>query len=139
MKEMICIGCPLGCQLQVEMQGDRITVSGNTCEKGKSYAVKEMTHPSRTVTSTVAVIDGMIPRVSVKTKFEIGKEKIFSCMEEIHRVQVQAPVHIGDVVIKNCAGTGIDIVATQNVEEWRKDYGCSGGTSGIADHCGSKG
>lgn len=116
-RELICIGCPLGCPLTVTMEGTEITVTGNTCKRGEIYAKKEVTNPTRVVTSSVHVKDGVIAMVSVKTKDDIPKDKIFACMEEIRGVSVTAPVHIGDVVIENCAGTGVPVIATKNVEK----------------------
>ena len=116
-RELICIGCPLGCPLTVRMDGGEIQVSGNTCKRGESYAREEVLSPTRIVTSTVPVSGGEIPMVSVKTKAPIPKERIFVCMDEIRSIRVAAPVHIGDVVIENCAGTGIPVIATKCVEE----------------------
>lgn len=116
-RELICIGCPLGCPLSVTMEGKEITVTGNTCKRGEIYAKKEVTNPTRVVTSSVHVKDGVIAMVSVKTKDDIPKDKIFACMEEIRKVSVSAPVHIGDIVIENCAGTGVPVIATKNVEK----------------------
>ena len=108
-RELICIGCPLGCSLTVSMEGaEVVSVTGNTCKRGDVYARKEVTNPTRIVTSTV--------KVSVKTKEDVPKEKIFDCMRALKDVTVQAPVHIGDVVLKNVAGTGVDMVATKNVD-----------------------
>ena len=115
-RELICIGCPLGCPLTVTMDGADITVTGNTCKRGEIYAKKEVTNPTRVVTSSVHVKDGEIAMVSVKTKDDIPKDKIFACMEEIRQVTVTAPVHIGDIIIENCAGTGVPVIATKNVE-----------------------
>mgnify|MGYP002676416798 CR=1 FL=1 len=115
-RELICIGCPLGCLLTVTMDGADITVTGNTCKRGEIYAKKEVTNPTRVVTSSVHVKDGEIAMVSVKTKDDIPKDKIFACMEEIRQVTVAAPVHIGDIIIENCAGTGVPVIATKNVE-----------------------
>lgn len=115
-RELICIGCPLGCPLTVTMEETGITVTGNTCKRGEIYAKKEVTDPTRVVTSSVHVNDGVIHMVSVKTKEDIPKDKIFACMEEIRRVSVAAPVHIGDIVIEDCAGTGVPVIATKNVE-----------------------
>lgn len=116
-RELICIGCPLGCPLTVTMEGAQITVAGNTCKRGEIYAKKEVTNPTRVVTSSVHVKNGEIAMVSVKTKSDIPKDKIFACMKEIRAVSVPAPVHIGDVVIENCAGTGVPVIATKNVEK----------------------
>lgn len=117
-KNLICINCPMGCALTVGMEEDRVvSVSGNTCNRGEAYARKEMTDPTRIVTSTVRVVGGKSDMVSVKTKEDIPKGKIFECIKELKTVQVQAPVHIGDVVLTNVAGTGIDVVATKNIVE----------------------
>ena len=115
-QEIICIGCPMGCVLTVETNSNDISVSGNTCLRGEIYAKKEITNPTRVVTSTVKVNNGMISRVSVKTETDIPKTKIFECMDEIRKTGVEAPVHIGDVIIKNCSGTGIAVIATKSVE-----------------------
>ena len=118
MKNLTCINCPLGCALTVEMEDDKgVSVSGNTCNRGESYARKEMTNPTRIVTSTVKVTGGKSDTVSVKTKEDIPKGKIFECIRELKNVTVQAPVGIGDVIVANIADTGIDIVATRNVAE----------------------
>ena len=92
-----------------------ICVSGNTCRRGEIYARKEVTNPTRIVTSTVKVVNGTSGTVSVKTKEDIPKEKIFACVQALRGIEVQAPVHIGDVILENVAGTGVDIVATRNV------------------------
>ncbi|MBQ2667162.1 MAG: DUF1667 domain-containing protein [Clostridia bacterium] len=114
-KNFICINCPLGCPLTVEVEnGQVVKVSGNTCKRGETYAVKEITAPSRTVTSTVRVKGGERPVVAVRTKTDIPKDKIFACMEAINQVEITAPVKIGDVVIADVCGTGVDVVATAN-------------------------
>ncbi len=66
------------------------------------------------MTSTIDVING--ERVSCETKEAISKSKIFDCMKEIRKAKVSAPIKIGDVLIKNVADTGVDIVATKNIE-----------------------
>lgn len=114
-RELTCIGCPLGCPLTVTMDGAEITVKGNTCPRGEAYAKKEVTNPTRIVTSSVRVAGGTIARASVKTESDIPKGKIFDCMEEIRKAKVDAPVAIGDVIIKDCAGTGVSVIATKNV------------------------
>ena len=117
-KNLTCIGCPLGCQITVELEnGEVISVTGNTCKRGDDYARKEVTSPTRIVTSTVKVSGGNAPMVSVKTKSDIPKDKIFDCAKALKEVMVQAPIAIGDVVLENVAGTGVDIVATKTVEK----------------------
>lgn len=115
-KELICIGCPMGCPLTVTLSGKEVTeVTGNTCQKGDVYARKEVTNPTRIVTSTVKVSGGTAPMINVKTKTDIPKSKIFECIEALKGVTIKAPVSIGDVVIENAAGTGVPIVAAGNV------------------------
>lgn len=76
-RELTCIGCPMGCQLTAVMDGSRVTeVTGNTCPRGDAYARKECTHPARTVTGTVRVTGGLLPVVSVRTAGEVPKEKV---------------------------------------------------------------
>lgn len=115
-RNLTCIGCPLGCSITVRMEGGSvINVEGNTCKRGDDYARKEVTNPTRIVTTTVRVSGGSEAMVSVKTKSDIPKDKIFDCVRALKNVKVEAPVHIGDVICKDIAGTGVDIVATKNV------------------------
>ena len=113
MVELICITCPRGCHLTVD---DNLNVSGNTCPRGAIYAKAELTHPVRMLTSSVNVVSKIEDRLPVKTKEPIPKELIFKVMEEIYRVTAKAPVKIGDVVIKDVLGTGVDIVACKNID-----------------------
>ena len=114
-RELTCIGCPMGCPLIVTMEaGEVISVTGNTCKRGDVYARKEVTNPTRIVTSTVRVSGGDADMVSVKTKEDIPKGKIFECVKALKSVEVPAPVYIGDVLVKDVAGTGVDIVAKRS-------------------------
>ncbi|QDW73158.1 DUF1667 domain-containing protein [Lachnospiraceae bacterium KGMB03038] len=114
--QMTCIICPNGCQMTVEAEdGEVMDVEGNRCMRGYIYAQKEITDPTRTVTTTLEVEGGILPRVSVKTAGEIPKEKIMDCMEQIKNLKVQAPVRIGDILLTNVADTGTNLVATVNV------------------------
>ena len=114
--DLTCINCPMGCPLQVTMRdGVVVNVTGYTCKRGKIYGEKEVINPVRIVTSTVRVNGGEAGRVSVKTKDAIPKEMIFACVRELKNLTVQAPVHIGEVLLEDVAGTGVPIVATKNV------------------------
>ena len=116
-KEFVCIRCPLGCNVSVEMEGEEIkTITGNTCPRGADYVTKELTDPRRIVTSLVKVQGGERPVVSVKTAADIPKDKIMDCVKELKQIEVSAPVHIGNVILRNACDTGVDIVATANVE-----------------------
>ena len=116
-RELTCIGGPMGCQITVTLDGGEVkNVEGNTCRKGDQYARAEVTHPVRVVTSSVAAEGGEIAQVSVKTAGDIPKESIAAIMEALADVRVMAPVRIGDVIVRDICGTGVDIVATRNVE-----------------------
>ncbi|MBZ4665659.1 MAG: hypothetical protein JG770_912 [Mahella sp.] len=98
------------------MDGDSvIQVKGNACGKGKSYGAEECLDPRRVVTSSVKVIGGEYPLVSVKTAAPVPKAAIWDCIRAINAASVNAPVSIGQVIIENVAGTGIDVIATRNV------------------------
>ena len=114
MRELICITCPKGCHLKVDEEND-YKVTGNGCPRGAIYGKKECTHPTRVVTSTVKIVGAEIERLSVKTNGDIPKEKIFEIMKYINALTVTAPVHIGDVLLKDIAGTGVDLIATKEV------------------------
>lgn len=115
-RELTCIGCPLGCAVTVTLDGKTVTgVTGNTCPRGDAYARKEVTNPTRIVTSTVRVKDGICAMTNVKTASDIPKDKIFDCVNALRDVVVTAPVAIGDVIVADVAGTGVDVVAARNV------------------------
>lgn len=116
-RELICIGCPMGCPIVVEMEdGKVLSVTGNTCPRGESYARKEVTNPTRIVTTTVRVDGGKVPMINVKTEQDIPKDKIFECIAALRGVTMKAPIHIGDIILENVADTGVNIVAAGNVE-----------------------
>ena len=116
-QNLTCIGCPLGCSISVSLSnnGEVSKITGNTCKKGEEYARKEVTNPSRVVTSIVKINNGDVNMVSVKTAEDIPKGKIFDCMEALKKVTVTAPVQIGEVIIKYVCGTGDDVIATKKV------------------------
>ena len=115
-RKLVCIGCPLGCDITVRTEkSGELTVTGNTCPRGEAYARKEVTSPTRIVTTTVRVANGALPVVSVKTEHDIPKSKILDCVKELQKVTVKAPVSIGETVCADVAGTGIDVISTKNV------------------------
>ncbi len=117
-RDLVCIGCPMGCQLQVKLEGDKvIEVSGNTCKKGEEYGEKECTNPTRIVTSSVYVEGGVIDVVPVKTESDIPKGKIFDCVKALKGIVVKAPVNIGDTIVENIAGTSVNIIATRKIDK----------------------
>ena len=116
-RHLTCIGCPLGCQITVTMENGEVKdVTGNTCARGDAYARKEVTDPTRIVTSTVRVEGGVFAQASVKTRQDVPKGKIFEVAEALKGLTIQAPVKIGDTVLPDVAGTGVDVIATRNVD-----------------------
>ena len=114
-RELICINCPLGCPLTVTLEDGVVTsVSGNTCKRGELYGRKEVTDPTRIVTSSVPVDGSDIERmVSVKTERDIPKDRIFDVMAEIRQSRATAPVEIGDIIVPDVCETGVNVVATK--------------------------
>ncbi len=117
-RELICVACPLGCPITVTIDdnGNVTDVTGNTCKRGDAYAHTEVTNPTRMLTTTVRVEGGNSYVVPVKSANPIPKGMMFECMEIINKAAVKAPVKIGDVVIENILGTGVDIIATNYAE-----------------------
>lgn len=116
MTQLICIVCPKGCHLKVDEEHG-YTVTGNGCPRGAAYGEKELVNPTRTITSTVRISGVKARRVPVKTSADVPKEKIFDIMEELTKVTVQAPVKIGDIIIKDICGLGVNIVAAKDINE----------------------
>ena len=113
-RELTCIICPRGCTLEVEIENEKVTVSGNACPKGEQYGIDECINPVRTVTSILRISNRNDTMVSVKTSVPVKKEDIFAVMKVIRETEVSAPVEIGEVLIKNVYGA--DIVATKAIK-----------------------
>lgn len=114
-QNLTCIRCPRGCALTVTLEdGQVISVEGNACRRGDIYARAEVTNPVRTVTSVVPVTGSDTAHmVSVKTRGEVPKNKVLDVVDALADVVVSAPVAIGDVIVPDVCGTGIDVVATR--------------------------
>lgn len=113
----LCIGCPLGCRLEVDedSHGDIIEIRGSSCRKGDRYAVQEHTDPRRSVATTVAITGGLWPRLPVKTDGDIPKDLVRAACEELRRIRLRAPVKMGDVVVDDLLETGCAVVATRSM------------------------
>lgn len=111
-----CIVCPIGCEIYVDTKnenGEIVSLTGNRCPKGKDYAVQEVTAPKRVIMSVINVRGSNFPTVSVKTSKPVLKKLIPTIMEELSKIELEAPIAIGDIIIKNVAGTDADIIATR--------------------------
>lgn len=109
---LTCIECPIGCSIDVEVEGEKVlSVSGNTCPRGKMYAENEVICPRRVLTSTVRAASGeMIP---VKTDAPVKKAEMLEIMKKINGAHPVLPIKIGDIIVKNVA-ENINLIATGN-------------------------
>jgi len=114
--KMICISCPQGCSLEVTHDGSTlIKVSGESCKKGIDYAEQEISDPRRMVASTVRVKNGFHPLVPVYTLTPVPKPMIQNVLKELRKVELQAPVQGGSVVIENVLDTGVNVIASRDM------------------------
>ena len=117
-RRLTCIICPKGCSLRVRLEAGRVTlVEGNHCKRGAQYAEKEVTNPTRTVTTVIPIRGGREKMLSVKTRTDIPKAKVQACVQALKNVTAEAPVQIGDVILSDVAETGVDIIATNEISE----------------------
>jgi CxxC motif-containing protein len=115
-RKLICISCPVGCELTVLLDGDKIIdVEDNACRLGVDYAEQEIFDPQRMVASTVKVKNGFHPLVPVYTEHPIPKPLIMDILDEIRKVEVEAPIELKQVVIENVLDTGVNIVASREM------------------------
>jgi len=116
-KEITCTVCPRGCLIIAEGEKDIISsMTGFTCNRGKTYAEAEFSHPVRIITTTVKISGFKNELLPVRSDKPIPKEKIFECMDLIRKSEVNLPVSCNDIIIPDIAGTGADIIATKSVE-----------------------
>jgi len=97
-KNIICIGCPKGCRIKIDYNQEISNITGYECQKGKEYAQKEFENPTRILPTTVRVTKGELPLVSVKTEKGIPKNLLLSTMREIAKIEVEAPIRIGQII-----------------------------------------
>lgn len=109
-REMVCIMCPMGCNLTVKQNGDQIDVTGNGCSRGVMFAKEELVCPKRIVTTSVKTENGV---KSCRTTVSIPKSLVFDCVKEIEKLKLKK-VKFGDVIIKNVLNTGADVIITAN-------------------------
>lgn len=116
MDNIICIECPLGCDMTVEQHEGEIVVTGNTCPRGEQYARQEATDPRRVLTTTVFIDGAVHPMLPVKSAQPLPKDRLDPCLRTLAAVHMKAPVACGDVVCSDICGTAVDIVATRTME-----------------------
>lgn len=117
-KKITCIVCPIGCKILVKSDGKSFELlDGNKCKRGIEYARNEALNPKRMLTTSVLVKNGKWPLVSVKSTSPVPKEKLFSVLKEIKNKKISAPVKSGQIIIKDVAGTNINIISTKTIDK----------------------
>ena len=115
-KHLTCIGCPMGCPLELTIvDGEIREITGNECQRGEDYARQEYTNPSRMVSTTVTCVSGLWPRLPVKTAEAVPKNKVLAVVQALHTLEIEAPVQIGQVILGDIAQTGIAVIATRSL------------------------
>ena len=112
-KKMICIECPKGCVLEADMDSKPIGITGNLCPKGEKYAISEIENPVRVLTSSVLTEGMSLKMVPVRTDRPIPKKDLLEAMEEIKKIRLKKSVAVGDIVMKDLLGLGVNLVATR--------------------------
>lgn len=116
-RTFVCIVCPNGCTVEVQYEEQEVlAISGNKCKKGAENVTQEMTDPRRTIATTVPISGAELPLCSVRLTKAIPKKDIFRVMEEIRKVSLEAPVTIGQTVIRNVCGLDSDVIVTKNMK-----------------------
>lgn len=116
----VCIICPIGCNLVIEKDStskDGYKIKGNRCDRGIKYAINEMTNPTRILTSTVKIKGKPNTMLPVKTDMGIPKDKLFKAMDELKNIEVELPIGIGDIIIKNICNSNANLVATKSISK----------------------
>jgi CxxC motif-containing protein len=121
-KHFTCVICPIGCEIDVELQGsDVVSMTGDKCARGKEFVLQELEEPMRILTTTVRIKGAKWAMLPVRTDKPIPKRLLFRVIKELADIELQAPVKVSDAIIKDIAGTGVNIIATRNMKRENKD------------------
>lgn len=122
-ERLTCIICPKGCEIEVTLDGNDITaIEGNTCPRGEEYARAEVTHPVRQITSTVVIRNGLYERLPVILSGSIPKDRMMDVMEALNSASVVAPVKMGDIIIEDVCGLGVNVIASRSMIDSGANY-----------------
>lgn len=120
----LCIGCPLGCRLEVDAEpGEQsvVEVRGFACRRGREYALQEHTAPRRIVTTTVAIAGARWGRLPVRSSAPAPKDKVLAICNALRDLRVSAPVAMGDIIVSNILNCGVDIIASRDMAAMQPD------------------
>ena len=120
-KKFICIVCPQGCNLELEINEGKYSCTGNRCKRGLEYAINECTDPKRMITTTVRILNSTNDLIPVISTEAIPKREFRKCLEVLYEMKIDAPIKMGDIIVKNILGTNVDIVAARNMKLIKKE------------------
>ena len=116
-RQFTCAVCPDGCEIDVELRdGEAVSMTGNKCAKGKEFVLQELEEPMRVLTTTVSIKGARWAMLPVRTDKAIAKRLLFSAVQELASLELQAPVRVSDVIVTNVAGTGANVIATRTMK-----------------------
>lgn len=117
-KEFVCVNCPKGCRVSVTLNNGKVLdVKGYSCKKGKKYGEEEAICPMRVITSTVKVNNGTLRVLPVMSSDAIPLEKMDEAMDEIRQIQVEAPIKMNDVIVKDFIVEGVNLIASRSMDK----------------------
>ncbi len=115
-RRLTCLVCPIGCELRATVRGQEIvSLEGHECPRGEAYASQELFDPRRVLTTTVRLCSSEVPRLPVKTSEAVPRERLRAGVQAARELRIEPPVRRGDVLMRDVAGTGADLVATRSV------------------------
>lgn len=120
-KAFDCIVCPMSCHLEVEEINGKISVTGNSCPRGAAFGKQELVEPMRMLTTTVRIKQALYPLLPVITSTNVSKAKLFAIIEACKTVQVTAPIKVNQIIVKNIADSGADLIASRSMERRNVD------------------
>ncbi|MBO4649331.1 MAG: DUF1667 domain-containing protein [Lentisphaeria bacterium] len=116
--ERICINCPAGCHLVItRLENGSFEVTGNTCPRGRTYGIAEMTDPRRTVTASVPVRSEKTPCLPVKTDAALPVALIPALLKQLYAMELELPIAAGTVIIRNFENSSVNVVLTRGAEK----------------------
>jgi CxxC motif-containing protein len=119
-KKIRCIVCPEGCPMLAEYEADSkkiISLEGHNCKRGIKFAEAEIINPLRLLTTTVSIDSAISQRLPVRSNLPAPKDKIIPMVKAVKQVRVKAPIKMGETIMKDIFGTGVDIISSSTVEE----------------------
>ena len=115
-KHFTCVTCPVGCEMDVKVKdGEVLSIEGNRCAKGEEFVLQELREPMRILTTTVRITGAKWAMLPVRTDKPIPKRLFFQVVSELGGLELRAPVKVSDVIVKDVAQTGADVIAARNM------------------------